>query len=320
MPSFAGKRVLVTGGAGVIGRELLDRLVQSDAQILSVDRLPLPDRMDNGIGHRQIDLADGDLDFIGAFRPQVVFHLAASFERSRETTDFWPINWRDNLLASHRVIDAVAREGDLETLVFASSYLVYSTSLYLSDRHPAKKPTALGEDRPLSPRNLCGAAKLYTEGELAFLPTAMRRPVRTVSARIFRVYGRGSRDVISRWTRAALRREPLNVYHPENRFDYVYAGDVAEGLLRLGTATRAHGPVNLATGHASRIQEVLDTLQGFAPPGTLRVHTRRIDEPFEASCANVDKLRQLTRWSPGTPLKQGMRTIWEFEEARVGRS
>ena len=67
----------------------------------------------------------------------------------------------------------------------------------------------------------------------------------SVSARIFRVYGRGSRDVVSRWIRSLTQAPdlPLTVFRKEGRFDYVYAGDVAEGLLRLGAsdATRLSG-------------------------------------------------------------------------------
>ena len=44
--------------------------------------------------------------------------------------------------------------------------------------------------------------------------------------------------------------EPVEVYHPENRFDYVFSGDVADGLLRMALEPRASGAINLATGRS----------------------------------------------------------------------
>lgn len=319
MPDLPGRRVLVTGSAGVIGQELLRRLVESGANILSVDRLPLPDRVRADVVHHQVDLAEGDLSFIRAFDPEVVYHLAASFERSEETPEFWPINWHDNVLASHRVVDAAAGCQGLRVFVFASSYLVYSPALYLSPRRPPSRATGLREGAALDPRNLCGAAKLYTERELGFLRNAGGLPIRTVSARIFRVYGCGSRDVISRWARAVLRGEKLEVYQPENRFDYVFAGDVAEGLLRLGASSRAQGPINLATGQARRIEDVLGTLERLAAPNVVRRTDRRTDQRYEASRADVSRLREATGWTPPTRLEEGMKTVWAFEEGRRDR-
>ena len=89
MDALAGQRVLVTGGAGVIARELLDRLSTAGASVLSVDRLPLPTDPPSGVGHLVADLAFADLEPIARFRPRYVFHLAATFERSVRSPEFW---------------------------------------------------------------------------------------------------------------------------------------------------------------------------------------------------------------------------------------
>ena len=63
-------------------------------------------------------------------------------------------------------------------------------------------PAPLAETDPVRPRNLCGGAKLMHEKELDFLDQFPGTPFTSVSARIFRVYGRGSKDVVSRWVRS----------------------------------------------------------------------------------------------------------------------
>jgi carbamoyl-phosphate synthase large subunit len=313
MGATSGARVLVTGGAGVIARELLALLATRTDAVLSVDRLPLAFQEPSGVRHWVADLAIADLSPIADFRPDVIIHLAASFERSVETPEFWAQNWGDNVLASHRLLELATGLRTVRTFVFASSYLVYRTSQYLS-AEPASVGFALAEDADIAPRNLCGAAKLYGEAELRFAESVLGGGFRAVSARIFRGYGRGSRDVISRWVRAALRDEQVEVYHPENRFDYIYSGDAAEGLVRMALESEVTGAVNLATGVARSVGEVVQAIE--AATG-VRLRTLKVDtdEPYEGSRADVRRLRDSLGWIPATPLEDGISHIVEFERS-----
>src|SRR5438105_6191200 len=96
-----GKRVLVTGGAGVIGRELLSLLQARSAEVLSVDRLPLPKNELRGVRHVINNLDADPLDELGDFRPEMVFHLAAAVERWKESPEFAVASWRDTIVVSH---------------------------------------------------------------------------------------------------------------------------------------------------------------------------------------------------------------------------
>lgn len=314
--SIKGKRVIVTGGAGVIGRELLTLLVEKGASILSVDRHPLPEGDWSAVFHIQKDLTTDSLDELRDFQPQIIFHLAAAFERSKESPEFWNTNWHDNVLLSHRVVDLAKEMPNLEVFVFASSYLVYSPSLYLS---PSLRDDVvyLKEDDLIAPRNLCGAAKYYTEREIEFIKGVLKPSLRTIYARIFRVYGRGSRDVISRWVRAALFGQDMEVYNKENRFDFISARDVAEGLLRLAESPDAEGAVNLGSGVIRSIQDVLDVLLEYVPSAKMRIRDLGKREPFEASCADLARLKLLTGWVPSTDLEKDITVIVEFEQNRV---
>ena len=312
--ALAGRRVLVTGGAGVIASELLARLSEAGVETLSVDRLPVA-TPPPGVRHLVGDLGVMDLAPVAAFRPEVMFHLAATFERSVETPEFWAENWNDNVVASHRLTELAAGTGGVDAFVFASSYLVYDPVQYLRPT-PEGEPAPLAEDSRLRPRNLCGAAKLYAEAEIEFAREVQHRPFRAVHARIYRVYGRGSRDVVSRWVRAALAGEPIEVYHPENRFDYVFAGDVAEGLLRMAVSPRAEGPLNVAAGRARSIHEVIAAIQR-ATGRELRATTHAVDEPFEASQADLSRLHAALDWSPGTALEDGVGLLAAFERERA---
>jgi len=311
--ALAGQRVLVTGGAGVIARELLDRLSAAGASVLSVDRLPLR-TAPPGVEHLVADLAFADLEPIARFRPRHVFHLAATFERSVESQDFWAQNWSDNVVVTHRLAELAGQIGGIEAFVFASSYLVYDPAQYSTAAVPTSA-VALTEESRLGSRNLCGAAKLYGEAELRFVREVGAAGFRATFARIFRVYGRGSRDVVSRWVRAALDGEAIDVYHAENRFDYIFSGDVAEGLVRMATSPRGSGVINLGSGSARPVAAVIDAIERAS--GTrLDARHEEVDEPFEASCADVDRLRATLDWVPPTSLESGVEWLVEFERAR----
>jgi nucleoside-diphosphate-sugar epimerase len=315
----AGRRVLVTGGAGVIGRELLGLLTGRGATVLSVDRLPLPGTEPEGVRHLMADLATAELDEVVAFRPEIVFHLAATFERSAESAEFWEQNWSDNVIVTHRLAEAIGRTRDTACFVFASSYLIYRTTQYLFPTPPAT-PANLSEAAEIAPRNLCGSAKLYGEAELAFARDVMGAKFRSVSARIFRVYGLGSRDVVSRWVRAAILGEPIELYHPENRFDYIFSRDVAEGLLRMAIEPTAEGVINLGSGRARPVSDVVAAIED-AIGRPLETRARLIDEPYEASQAGIERLRECLGWSPTTDLAAGIREIVAHErEALLGAS
>jgi len=202
----------------------------------------------------------------------------------------------------------------LDSFVFASSYLIYDPAQYMVPE-PAVDAVRLHEQAGIGARNLCGAAKLYGEAELRFAEEVRHVAFRTVNARIFRVYGRGSRDVVSRWVRAALDGDRVEVYHPENRFDYVYSGDVAEGLLRMAVTPGARGVLNLATGRARPVAEVIRVVEA-ATGASLPATSLPVDEPFEASCADTRALEAALGWKPGRMLEDGVAQLVAFEGER----
>jgi carbamoyl-phosphate synthase large subunit len=308
---YAGKGVLVTGGAGVIGRELVEPLAAHGARVMCADLKARPEWMDSCVEYIQGDANELVAEQLSAFAPEVCFHLAATFERTTETPQFWEENYRHNVQLSHHIATVARDQPSMRRMVFASSYLAYDPVLYLFDTAQSA-PSPLKEDDPVRPRNLCGGAKLMHENELTFLQQVPGTPFTSVAARIFRVYGRGSNDIVSRWVRSLIADpvEPLAAYRVEGFFDYVYAGDVAQGLLRLG-ATDASGAVNLGSGHARRVSELLDVLAARFPGATWTEEDS--DIPFEAHQADLARLEQITGWRPPTTLEQGVEILQEYE-------
>ena len=306
------KRVFVSGGAGVIGTVLTEKLHSRGATVFVGDLKPIPKKWPPDVRYRQGDLnyvSKGELDDFG---PEYFFHLAATFERSVETYDFWTENYHNNLRLSHHLMHSLKESQSLKKVIFASSYLIYNPDLYRF-RDAPEKAVRLSEGDPISPRNLCGAAKLMHETELEFLGSFANTNFKTVCARIFRGYGRNSRDIVSRWIRSLMKGETITVYRPEGLFDYVFADDVAEGLIRLAQS-ESTGVVNLGKDNARQVNEVLKILNNHFPK--MKKVLVSADIPYEASQANMDHFKRLTGWSPQFQIEDGIKEIIDYESIR----
>jgi carbamoyl-phosphate synthase large subunit len=305
-----GKRVFVSGGNGVIGNALVDRLYLQGAVILVGDLKPRPAHWSQKILYRQGDLNYITRSELDTFEPEYFFHLAATFERSKETYEFWDENRWHNVRLSTHLMSILKESRSLKKVIFASSYLVYDKKLYTFDS-PAREAIALKESDPISPRNLTGAAKLNHEVELRFIEEFRKNQYSVVSARIFRSYGRYSRDIIARWVRALLSNEEIVVYRKEGLFDYVFAEDVAEGLLQLANSPEASGIVNLGRGRARRVSDVVAVLRQHFP--TMKYREEEQDIPYEASEADMSRFTQMTGWKPTQDIETTIPKMIEYE-------
>lgn len=310
---FQNKRVFISGGAGVIGRELVNKLYKEGAIIFVGDLKEKPSDWDDSIIYRQGDLNYISKEEIDKFSPEYFFHLAATFERSTETYDFWNENYQHNIKLSNHLMTCLKDSSTLGKVIFASSYLIYKPELYLFNE-PQQEAVSLSENDPIYPRNLIGMAKLLHEMELRFLESFEQTNFSTISARIYRVYGKNSNDVISRWIRMLLRNEKIKLYRKEGMFDYIYAEDVAEGLIRLAKSN-AQGVFNLGTGHGRKVSEIVEILKQHFPE--METEDIDVDIPYEASKSNMEKFQQKTNWMPSCQLEEGIQKLIDYERAKI---
>jgi carbamoyl-phosphate synthase large subunit len=313
---FKNKRVFVSGGAGVIGQELVAALLEQGAEIYVGDLKPCPEGFIGKLRYRQGDLITLSQREIDTFSPHYFFHLAATFERSEETLEFFSQNAHHNVALSHHLLSLLCHSESLEKIIFASSYLIYDPKLYLFAQ-PQQQALSLSEESAINPRNLCGVAKLLHEKELLFFRHFPIAKFKAVCARIFRVYGKNSRDVISRWILAASSGEAIDVFCKEGLFDYIYAKDVAYGLMALG-ASDAEGVVNLGSGRSRSVEEVVTILKSHFP--SLAINYSEKAMAYEASQACMKKFASLTQWCPEYSLEKGIATLVAEKRSQVTSS
>jgi carbamoyl-phosphate synthase large subunit len=116
-----------------------------------------------------------------------------------------------------------------------------------------------------------------------------------------------------------LRNEQITVYRKEGMFDYIFAEDTAEGLIRLAQSDAAEGVINLGTGKARKVSDVIDILKGHFPLLTYVEKDEEASIPYEASQAKISKLWQLTQWRPQYSLEESISEIVNYERSKVGK-
>lgn len=312
---FKNKRIFISGAAGVIGTEMVDILLSQGAILFVGDLKPCPEIWYNKLDYYQGDLNNICFNELNSFKPEYFIHLAATFERSAESYDFWQENFRHNIQLSNHLMSLIKDIKSVKSVVYASSYLIYDPKLYNFNQRQ-EIPYSLKETDPIYPRNLTGMAKLAHEIELRFLDIFKKHQFSISIPRIYRGYGRNSRDIISRWVRSILNDEEIKVYRPEGIFDYIYAKDTALGILKIADA-KVDGIINLGTGSARMVSDVVEILISNFPNAKIAYIESYI--PYEASQADISKLMNKINWKPIYSLEEGIAEIIEFERARFNK-
>jgi len=306
------EKIFISGAAGVIGRQLVKIASDKGHEIFAGDLKPRPTEFPSDIHYWQGDLNHLTVTELEKFNPSIYIHLAATFERSIESENFYFDNFENNVKLSHHLLTISNQLKTVKRRIFASSYLVYNPKLYLFDE-PTPKSVGLSENDETDPRNLIGSAKYFHEKEMAFFDR-LKKQNSNLNVRIYRGYGLNSRDVISRWVRMLLQGEELEVFNSEGKFDFIYCKDSAEGLYRLALSD-VTGIINLGSGRSRSIQEVIDVLKKHFPDMKLKSITS--DTGYESSEANISLLQENIGWKPIYDLETAIPEIIYYEKSKA---
>jgi UDP-glucose 4-epimerase len=296
--AFTGRRVLVTGGSGFIGRHMVAELSAVGATVRVVDLQPHPDR--------GIDIVQGDINepavleaaFAGGF--DAVVHLAAvtSVLRSLEEPE---LTFRTNVAGTAAVLEA-ARKAGVKALAFASTNAVTG---------PMDAP-AITESATLKPLTPYGSTK--AAGEMLMSAYTASYGVRCACLRLTNVYGLGMQakdSIVARLMRVIRTGGEFEIYGDGRQVrDYVNVSDVAAAFALALTSDQWAGPVVIGTGTSLSVLEVLDAVRTVTG-AELRVH-HGAAKPGEMPAVIVDPSRALSAgWSPRLSFDDGLAAVWE---------
>ncbi len=296
-------RALVTGGAGFIGSNLVDALIERGDSVEVVDNLSSGKR-ENVSERAQLHELDVREPLNGVFadlKPDVCFHLAAQADVrvSIERPDY---DAEVNVIGTLRVLEAAHAAGS--RVVFAST----GGAIYGECDAPADESS---ERRPLAPY---GAAKLA--GEEYLLTYRRLYGMSNVVLRFANVFGprqdpHGEAGVVAIFLGRLRDAEICNIFGDgEQERDYVYVGDVVQAAL---VAAEVEGGVfNVGTGRATSVLELYELCRKVAGSGlTPRLSPARAGE-LQRSVLDVGKVERELGWRPQTSLEEGLRRTWDW--------
>ena len=289
------KKAIVTGGAGFIGSNLVDNLIEQGVEVIVLDNLSTgkkeninPKATFYNKDVSKITLLDYDL-FKGV---DVVFHLAAMARVQPSIENPFPPN-EVNIKGTLNILFASHKAG-VKRVVYSASSSCYGDA--------TKFPTP--EEHPTNPLSPYGLQKYVGEQYCRMFSEVYN--LDTVSLRYFNVYGERINLegayclVLGVFTKQMLEGKPLTITNDGNqRRDFTYVGDVVDANILAAThENKLNGEVfNIGNGKNYSINEVADMLGGEKTYGEKRI------EPFQTLADNT-KAQEWLGWNPQGNLKK----------------
>jgi len=306
--TFKGKTVLVTGGAGAIGGNLVRKLNDlKTKKIIIIDNLsssyewnlPKGPKIQFILG----DILDDEkLKWAFKHKPQIVYHLAAHFA-NQNSVDNPETDLMVNGMGTLKVLEHAHLVG-IERFIYASS----GCGIYGADsKIPFEEhDVSMNLYTPYQVTKMLG--ELYTN----YFHNLYEMPV--VNARFFNSYGPGEvpgkyRNVIPNFMYWAMNKRalPITGTGDETR-DFTYVWDIVEGLLAMAHYPRAIGEAfNLGTGREIRISDLAIWINEITGNSAGVDHKERRDwDKKNRLLASIEKAKKALRYRPSTDFRKGL--------------
>jgi UDP-N-acetylglucosamine/UDP-N-acetyl-alpha-D-glucosaminouronate 4-epimerase len=300
--------VLVTGGAGFIGSNLVRALLERGDTVRVLDNFSTGYRANlDGV---DVDIVEGELRSYervhNAVRGvEVVYHLGALGSVPRSVQD--PLTSSAVNVEGTLNVLLAARDESVRRVVFSSSTSVYGSTRQL--------PTAEHETPdPISPY---GVAKLAAE-RYCISFSRVYESFESVVLRYFNVFGPRQSPfsqyaaVVPRFISAIAAGEPVEIHGDgEQSRDFTYVGNVVDATIRAGEATGASGEIfNVAAGSPASVNMIAETIGTILGKPVERRHVPRRAGDIRDSWADLTKSQRVLGYEPAVDLPEGLqRTI-----------
>jgi nucleoside-diphosphate-sugar epimerase len=317
------RRVLITGGAGLVGSHLADALLQAGApEVVVIDNFSRG-RLENlreATATGRLRVVDGDIanpaDVARAMDGvTLVFHQAGI--RITQCAEDPRLAMAALVDGTFNVLEAAARAG-VRKVIAASSASVYGAA----ESFPTEET-----HHPYDNRTIYGAAKLFNEGLLRSFNDMYGLDY--IALRYFNVYGprmdvHGAyTEVLIRWMEAiAAGRPPIIFGDGAQTMDFVHVADVTRANLIAAESPASDVVFNIASGVETSLNELASLLLSVMQSLLRAEHApaRRVN-PVARRIASVERAREQLGFQAQVPLEEGLRELvawWQQERSTSG--
>jgi UDP-glucose 4-epimerase len=310
-------RALVTGGAGFIGSNLVDALLERGDEVVVIDDLSTGRESNlDGARAKGAELIGADIrdaeriaQAIAEARPETIFHLAAQIDVRKSVSEpGWDASI--NVEGTANVLEAARRAGVQRVVNTSTGGAIYGDV----DTIPSPEST------PPAPMAGYGTSKFCAEQYCSLY--ARLHGLSTVTLRYGNVYGPrqdplGEAGVIAIFCGRLMDGGRPRIYGDGRQTrDYVYVGDVVAANLAAAGNRHVGGAVNIGTGSETSVLDLVAILrrEGGRDDFEPEFAEARLGE-IERSCLDVSRAREQLGWEAKTSLSDGIRAT--LDAARV---
>lgn len=311
---FAGKKVLITGGAGFLGSSLAKALVPLGAEVTILDAMfplyggnlfnlePIRESIQFIEGdirdQKLMDTVVADKDIIYNFAAQVSY--LDSKEKPFEDLDF---NGKGHLT----VLEAARQFAPHARILFSSSRMVYGKILTIP----------VSETHPTEPLSLYGIHKLLAEKYYKYY--AHTFGMDTLSIRIPNPYGPGQQmkhnkySIVGWFVRQAMENKSITVFGDGSQErDYLYIDDIVDAFIELTLHGETGEVYNIGTQERVTFGGMVDAvLEAVGSGSKVNIPWPEHYEKNETGnyVADTSKIEKITSWKPSISLKEGIQRM-----------
>ena len=287
---LSGKKILVTGSSGFVGKNLVEELKRQDVEVSTLT---------NRSGHR-IDIRDQQI--VKEMRDiDIVYHLAAitsvplSFESPGETYEV-------NVLGTLNILE-ICRLCDAEKIIFASSY-VYGRPQHLP----------IDEKHPLQPTNPYARSKVLGEEFCKAYNTDFG--VKCIIIRPFNIYGVGqNKNFLIPSIIAQLRYGKIELKDSEPKRDFIYISDVIDAYIKAGEFNGNFEVFNIGYGRSYSVKEIVDKIiHLYGKNVKVKYRNERRKNEIMDTVADTKKAKEKLGWKPSVEIDRGLSNILKWKQ------
>ena len=296
-------RYIVAGGAGFIGSNLVDALLNNNHQVEVIDNFStgLKENCNSKALYHNIDISDNNrnAEIIKIMKnADGVFHLAA-LARVQPSIDN-PFHYEKNNTLSTINILKCASDANIKRFVYSASSSAYGNCTTMP----------LKEDFPVEPISPYALQKFY--GEVACKTFNQIYAIETVSLRYFNVFGERQplegayTSVLATFMKQKLNSQPLTIRgNGEQKRDFTYVGDIVNSNILAMTSTKVGNgeTINIGSGQNKTVNHIAKLVGGE----TLNIEP--VIEPFE-SLADISKAKELLDWEPKVSIDSWVKSYY----------
>jgi len=301
--------VLVTGATGLVGTNLVKRLLSQGANVRATLHRRAPTVVDDRIEYINVDLTQGEDCKRAVDGQKFIFHCSANTSGAATMTYTPLAHVTPNVLMNTQMLEA-AYEAGAEKLMWLSS-----TSGYPPYGGQPTKEEEMSEGEPDDAYFFVGWMKRFTEALCRMYGEKLAKPMTTIVLRPTNVYGPNDdyEPETSHVTAALIRKvverhQPLEVWGTgDDVRDIIYVDDMVDAMVMAMEKVESYTALNIGLGQAFTIKEILKTIMevdGYDDAEVVFNPARPSMAPIRV--VDVGKAERLIGFRAGTDLRSGL--------------